>query len=92
LPTFADIDPVLLAWAATNNLQLLTLFKDEEVRSFQLAGADGRAQIWIEQKDGLTVEAWDYRKRRSSFPATPATLARALDEALTLTRQWSGSP
>jgi len=89
---FAHIDPPLRAWANRNRLPLSTQYKDVEVRSFELAGSSGRAQIWIETDNGVTVYVWDYRKQKQSFPADTSTLEAALDQALKVARRWCGNP
>jgi hypothetical protein len=85
---FNTIDPLLRAWASRNSIPLSTRYKEDEVRSFELAGPVGRAQIWVEVNGGITVNVWDYRKRRQNLPADATTLERLLDEALIVARAW----
>jgi hypothetical protein len=85
---FAQVDPTISSWSARNNIPLATRYQDTEVRSFQLVGPAGRAQLWVEVNGRICVQVWDYRKRRQTLTATPTTLAAALDQALALARTW----
>ncbi len=89
---FNTVDPVLRGWAAANRLPLSTHYQDVEVRSFEMAGRSGRAQIWVEVNETVTVYVWDYRKRKQSFASDGSTLGVALDQALQVARAWCGHP
>ena len=86
---FTQVDPVISSWSSTNRIPLATRYQDAEVRSFELVGGGGRAQIWVEVNGQISVHVWDYRKRRRSFVATLATLEASLDQALTVARSWA---
>jgi hypothetical protein len=87
---YSAIDPILTAWATQNRVTLSTKYQDVEVRSFQLVWPGGRAQIWIEMNDGMTVHVWDYRRLKQTFVADSSTLSDRLDQALRLARVWCG--
>ena len=89
---FALIDAPIRSWATRNRLPLSTKYQDEEVRSFELVGTSGRAQIWIETNGDVTVHVWDYRKRKQSFQCDAASVEAALDQALQVVRGWCGTP
>jgi hypothetical protein len=89
---FANVDPSIRSWAARNRMPLSTQYQDAEVRSFELVGPAGRAQIWVDDDGGVTVYVWDYRKRKQSFTADPVTLEAVLDRALQVARGWCGTP
>jgi len=90
---FSHIDPTVRAWATNNRLHLSTQYKDAEVRSFELVGPAGHAQIWIEvEGDATTVYVWDYRKQKRCFAADSSTLEAVLDQALQVARGWCGNP
>jgi len=38
--------------------------------SFQLAGSEGRAKIWIETNGRLVIHIWDYGKRKEVLDAS----------------------
>lgn len=85
---FAKVDPIISAWSCKNDMPLATLYQGAEVRSFELVGRLGRAQIWVEVNEEICVHVWDYRERKQSFIATLATLDSALDRALAVARTW----
>ncbi len=85
---FTQVDPVLLAWSSNNRIPLSTQYQDAEVRSFELVGTAGRAQIWVEVNGQVSVHVWDYKKRKQSFAATVGTLEATLDQALAMARVW----
>jgi hypothetical protein len=89
---FTKVDPAIRAWSSRSRVPLATHYQDAEVRSFELVGHAGRAQIWIEvDGDVATAYAWDYRKQKRSFAADASTLEAALDKALQVARGWCGS-
>jgi hypothetical protein len=85
---FAQIDLVLCTWASKNQVSFATHYRDVEVRSIELVGPNGRAQVWVEVNELVTVHVWDYLKRRQSFEADDANLAARLDAALMTARSW----
>ncbi len=87
---FQNIDAQLYSWADRNNLQIQTLYRDEEVRSIELTNSKGtRGQIWVEiNQDKIKVHAWDFGKNRLAIPATLTNVASALDAALSALRSW----
>lgn len=87
---FTEIDPVLQAWASRTEVQVSTRYQDTEVRSVELSGPAGRAQLWVDLDGGITVKVWDYRERRQSFVTDHASLANDLKRALQVARQWCG--
>ena len=90
---FTKIDPTIRAWAARNRRPLSTQYQDAEVRSFELVGPSGRAQVWVEvEGDVVTVYAWDYRRQKQTFSSDPPTLEEALDQALQVAQGWCGNP
>lgn len=89
---FSRVDRTLKAWAAQNHLAFSTRHQDVDVRSIELAGPDGRAQIWVEVNGPIEVHVWDYRKRRRTFSTEDAALAGALDEAFRTAKAWCGIP
>jgi hypothetical protein len=89
---FSAIDPTLKDWASRNRVPLSTRYQDDDVRSFEVVGPDGRAQIWVEVNTDITVHVWDYRKRKRVFPVDGPTLANGLDDALRVARAWCGMP
>lgn len=73
-------------------MPLATRYQDADVRSFELVGADGRAQMWVEVNASITVHVWDYGKRKQVFVVDSSTLANGLDRALRLAKTWCGTP
>lgn len=89
---FSTVDPTLQDWASRNRMPLATQYQDADVRSFELVGPDGRAQIWVEVNTDITVHAWDYRNRKQVFSVDSSTLASGLDDALRVAKTWCGTP
>lgn len=87
---FSAIDRTLKSWALRNRVPLSTKYQDTEVRSFELIGPGGRAQIWIEINGEIAVHLWDYRKRTEKITADETTLADCLDQALKIASAWCG--
>jgi hypothetical protein len=85
---FSLVDPAIKAWASRNGVSLSTQYQDTEVRSFQLTGPTGRAQIWVEVNDQISIHVWDYQKRKQSFNLTTESVAACLDKALVIARAW----
>lgn len=90
--SFSAVDPTLKDWASRNRMPLSTRYQDADVRSFELVGPDGRAQIWVEVNMDITVHVGDYRKRKRVFPVDRSTLADGLDDALRVAKGWCGTP
>ena len=91
--SYETIDPILTRWAQATGQTLQTLYKDSEVRSFEVYGNGGKKfQLWIDPPSGKYVEvhAWDYRKRRADWKPTLDELDTALNAALTQIRRWCG--
>lgn len=92
--SYSQIDPVLDRWAADQDLTVMTLYKDCEVRSIDLAGEEGcRFQLWVdppEQAGKVCVHIWDYRKRRADYESELEDLVDCLDEALRTVSRWAG--
>jgi hypothetical protein len=92
VPTFAQLDPILVAWANDRGFPLLTSYKEVEVRSFDVDGpSDTRCQIWVETRRGrrrVSVSVWDYAIRRCDFDADISSLEARLDDALATARSW----
>jgi len=90
--SYESIDPAVTAWAAKYGLHLYTTYRDEEVRSVDLVGSDGRkCQVWIDAPDQsghVQVHVWDYKKRRENYKTTTADLPRALEQAYATARKW----
>jgi len=84
---YESIDPVLSRWAVSRSVPLLTQYKDEEVRAFEIIGKKSKRQfqIWIDLPDahGRTmVHAWDRKKWRIDYETTAFALTEALDTLL----------
>lgn len=84
---YKSIDAVLSRWSVSRSVPLLTQYKDEEVRAFEVVGklSKRQFQIWIDQPDDhgkTTVHAWDRKKWRIDYEATVFALAEALDAVL----------
>jgi len=84
---YASLDVVLNEWAERRALPLLTLYKDEEVRSFEFAGKVSKLkfQLWIDPPDALgktVVHAWDRKRWRVDYETTPFRLLETLERAL----------
>ena len=91
---YESIDPTITGWAAKHMLHIYTTYRDEEVRSVDLVGYNGRkCQLWIDvpdQSGNVQVHVWDYEKRRENFKATVADLARCLEQAYAIAMKWVG--
>jgi len=85
--SYATMDSVLKGWAERHSLSLLTLYRGEEVRAFEIPGTMSKRQfqIWIDPPDSFgktVVHAWDRKKWKVEYESTPFHLATALDRAL----------
>jgi hypothetical protein len=89
---YASVDPTTTAWAAKHTLQIYTKYRDEEVRSVDLVGTNGRkCQLWIDAPDksgNIRVHVWDYKNRREDYKATVADLARCLEQGYAIAMEW----
>ncbi|MGB5193945.1 MAG: hypothetical protein WBN70_13255 [Polyangiales bacterium] len=90
--SFSAVDPTLKDWALRSRMRLSTQYQDAEVRSFELVGPNGRAQIWVEVSAGITVHVWDYQQRSQVFAVDNSALADGLDDALRAAKAWCGTP
>lgn len=92
--SYESIDPTITAWAAKHTLHLYTTYRDEEVRSVDLVGSNGRkCQLWIDAPDQsgtVQVHVWDHKKRREDCKATVADLTRCLENAYATAIKWLG--
>ena len=88
---FSQVDPTIHAWARANNLPLSIRYQDSDVRSFELVGPSGRAQLWVEVNEQIKVCVWDFRKRKEFFVTELSGLDAALDRAARLARPWCGN-
>ncbi len=88
---FKQVDPGLRAWASKHQVSLATNYQDVEVRSVELVGPNGRAQVWVEVNDLVAVHVWDYLERRQSFEGDVTTLEAHLDKALEAARSRCGA-
>lgn len=93
--SYARIDPILDRWATANGLNVMTSYKDYEVRSIDLVDVRGtRFQVWIDPPGAtgrIGVHVWDYRKRRADYEVQLEDLAECLDEALQAASDWAGA-
>lgn len=90
--SYESIDPVIAAWATEHALHLYTTYRDEEVRSVDLVGSNGRkCQLWIDAPDqsgNVQVHVWDYKKRRENYTAMTGDLRRSLEQAYVTATKW----
>ena len=90
--SYETIDPTITEWAAQHGLHIFTKYRDEEVRSMDLVGPNGRkCQLWIDTPDpsgNVGVHVWDYKKRRKDFRATTIDLAQRLEDAYVTAISW----
>jgi hypothetical protein len=88
------VDPIITAWAAKPTLQIYTTNRDEEVRSVDLVGSNGRkCRLWIDAPDQsgtFRVQVWDYENRREITTATVADPARCLEQGYAIAMRWLG--
>ena len=88
---FDKLDPSIRSWAKRKQIPFATQYQDVEVRSFEITGSAGRAQIWVDVEGNSTsVHVWDYRKRKQSFDVL-SKVEVELDRALEQARKWCGS-
>ena len=89
---YESMDALIGEWTRENGLHLATSYKDEEVRSVEVVGESGRGcQIWIDAPDSrhlVGVHVWDYKQRRRDFEVDKSLLLDALNQALTIARNW----
>jgi len=92
--SYEFIDATLLKWARKNQLNWLTQYRDEEVRTVIIVDRTGREfQLWVDPPGwiGINVHVWNFRKKRKKFRASEVSLELVLDEALATIRSWSSS-
>ncbi len=89
---FSKIDPIIEKWSLHSGIPLSTNYQGVEVRSFELVGSVGRAQIWVEVDDCITVQVWNYRRDKRKILATESSLLSVLDEALCIAKSWCNAP
>jgi len=91
---YESADPIITTWATRHVLQIHTTYRDEEVRSVDLVGSNGRkCQLWIDAPDqsgNVPVHLWDYKSRREDYKATVSDLARCLEQAYAIAMKWLG--
>ena len=85
---FSSIDSIIHDWSFRNNIPLSTKYQNVEIRSFQIVGSRGQAQIWIEENGDFIVNVWDYKKKKKAFTVNTITLNARLDESLRIAREW----
>lgn len=94
--SYSEIDPILSRWAARRNLQVLTEYRDVEVRTFEVVDRGGaRFQLWIDPPEGtgkVKVHLWDYGTRRRDYEVRPDRLLECLDSALKVVSRWVSPP
>src|SRR6266404_414301 len=94
------VDPVLMPWARTHNINVATRDRDYHVRSIWVYGESGSAQIWLgwpvsnhkvdvfaAELDLSSPTKWRRREQRS---VTLGDLERALDEIHLIVFDWVG--
>jgi hypothetical protein len=89
---YESTDSAITAWAAKHKLHLYTTYRDEEVRSVDLVGSNGRkCQLWIDAPDqnkNIQVHLWDYKKRRENSKTTVTDLAQCLEKVYATAMKW----
>ena len=87
-----SIDLIISTWATKHALHLYTTSRDEEVRSVDALGSNGRkCQLWIDAPDqsgNVHVHVWDYRKRREDYKTTTGDLPGCLEAAYATAVKW----
>jgi hypothetical protein len=81
---FDKIDSVIRDWAKRSHLQLLTEYKDYEVRSVDVVDRFGnRCQVWIDppEKDSVTVHVWPYSAPHEKCTVSVSELDSCLNSA-----------
>jgi hypothetical protein len=89
--SYCIIDEIIKNWASNNNQQLLSEYKDCEVRSFEVFDEGRKFQIWIDRptEGSVGVHVWDYKKKRKDWRALTANLYPTLDEARATIFEWN---
>jgi hypothetical protein len=77
-------------WAARRGLVSLGGRGGQVLRSYQLSGPHGHAQLWLENGLLILVHIWDFGARRETLLASTSTLEARLDDALNRARAWCG--
>lgn len=90
---YEKIDTILNLWATKHNLPMYTIYKEIEVRSFQIVNSDGQQfQIWIDLPDEesrIGVHVWDYKKRREDYLVEQTEVFDTLEIAYQIASLWS---
>lgn len=90
---FSKIDDILYEWADENNLPIQKEYKESEVRSIEITDKAGhRFQLWIDFDDRnecVTLNAWDFKKKRYKVNTSPVFLHEKLNDALRTIRMWA---
>ena len=79
-------------WADKRNLLVYKIYKEIELRSFQIVDAKGRQyQLWVDAPDEnelIGIHVWDLGKRRKDFIAQKETLFEQLEIAYLYLENW----
>ena len=98
--TAAKYDPIdseFFAWAARHGLQIFTKYRDEEVRTTDVLGSDGKkCQIWVDPPNltgTFVVNIWNYKnnkraKRIQQIQASKTNIRDKLEEAYNTAHEW----
>ncbi len=91
---FAVIDDGLRRWASKNNVEVATVFKDYEVRSFLLTTCSGAVQVWVEPQINGRFDVVGCNngpgvaKRIDRVPVASPDIGAALDDLTALITRW----
>ncbi|MCG8435171.1 MAG: hypothetical protein MJA83_14180 [Gammaproteobacteria bacterium] len=89
---YTEIDRTLNSFARSTGLQVKKIYKDEEIRSFDVIDDQAtRYQIWLEipeNQQTISVCAWDLKKNRIEYTATKANLGEQLEAAYQAVEGW----
>jgi hypothetical protein len=92
LSDYSQIDPALYSWAQKHKLNVLTVYKDCEVRSVDVVrNSANRYQIWVDlpnEKNEVGIHAWDYKKRKADIECSLAELENKLEEIYSMVLFW----
>src|SRR4051812_8460562 len=90
--SYESIDPIISTWATKHRLHLYTTYRDEEVRSVDFIGSNGRkCQLWIDvpdQSGTIQVHVWYYKKRREVCKTTVDDLSQCLERTYLTALKW----
>jgi hypothetical protein len=92
---YEKIDSIIESWATARKLPLYRMYKEEEIRAFELASLSGkRFQIWVSvpNPDGtIPVHVWDFKKRRRDFLVSASDLFDYLENAYRIAIGWGAA-